>query len=215
MDGFSSVNVVAHHGNELDAHAQPLKVPNVKLVPPHLSGLQILKEAVVLLCRHLPPLKAGAKGIILRLHDGRLVQDMVRLAANRQPAVFLVVGRAPIAGVDIARPAPRGQRRRPPVDLVPGLGGGIFAVGFGKVGPHGAEIPVDPANHGLVDDVCRDDVEVGSRKLGANNGGNRVVLDENLRQGQTATWKRSAERRQEPTMSSSILMYMLPSSMMS
>lgn len=77
VDGFGGIDIVAHHGDELNTHSQPLKIPNIELVSPQLSGLQVLKETIMFLCGDLPALKTGAKRVILRLHDGRLFQNMV------------------------------------------------------------------------------------------------------------------------------------------
>lgn len=176
-NGLGQVDVLAHHGNKLDAHALELEIPRAKPILAQVVVLNVLKQAVVLLGGNLPLLPAGSKRVVLGLHDGRAVENVVRVALDRQPPVLLVVRGIPLAHFEIVAALPRGQHGGAPVQLFAGLGSGIRLVQLGEIGLDGAEVPVYPADQGLVDDVGGDDEEFGVLGAGRDHGGDGRVFD--------------------------------------
>lgn len=176
-NGLGAVDVNAHEGYELDAHALALEIPRVKHVAPQLFVFKVLKEAHVLLRGNLPVTQTFAKGVVFRLLDGRFVENVVLAAVHGQPAVLLLVGRFPLEHLEVGVALPLGQGRGAPVGVFAGRVLGVTVFGVGHVRQDGTEVQMDPGHHGLVDDVGRDNVMFGMHELGADNGQDGIVLN--------------------------------------
>ncbi len=124
--------------------------------------------------------EAFAKGTVFGVDDGSAVENVVGTVTDGQPSVLLLVGRAPLENVQVFGAFVVGQRGGTPVDLLARLELGVGVFGVRQVRQDGVEVPVQPANHGLVDDVGRDDVVFGVGKLGADEREESVVVDEDL-----------------------------------
>lgn len=91
-----------------------------------------------------------------------------------------MVGRIPINNLEVVRPFPRGQYGWSPVQLAARLGRGIGLVDLGHIGLDGAQVPVNPANERLVDDIGGDDVVFGVLSSGGDYGGNDGIFNVDL-----------------------------------
>lgn len=179
-NGLGLVDVLAHHASKLNAHAPHLKVPCLKAVLMHVVCLDIVKQAVVLLRGNLPLLPTGTKRVILCLHNGGAIENVFVMALDGQPSVLLVVRGIPLAYFEVVGSLPGRQQRRPPIQLAARLGGRVRLVQFGEIGLDGAQVPVYPADQGLVDHVGGDDEEFGVLSSGRNHGWNGRVFDVDL-----------------------------------
>lgn len=130
-NGLGQIDVLAHHTGKLDTHALQLKVPCSEAVLAQVVVLDVLKQAVVLLGSNLPLLPTRTKWVVLGLHDGRAVEDVVAVAFDGQPSVLLVVRGVPLADLEVVGPLPGREQRRAPVQFAAGLGSRIRLVQFG------------------------------------------------------------------------------------
>lgn len=179
-NGLGQIDVLAHHAGKLNTHAFQLKVPRSEAVLAQVIVLNVLKQAVVLLGGDLPLLPTRTKRVVLCLHNGRAVENVVAVAFDGQPPVLLVVRGVPLADLEVVGPLPGREQGRAPIQLAAGLGSRIRLVQFGEVGLDGAEIPVYPADERLVDDVGGNDEEFGMLSSGRDDGGNGGIFDIDL-----------------------------------
>lgn len=130
-NGLGHVDVLAHHASKLNAHALQLKVPRAKAILAQVIVLNILKQAIMLLGGDLPLLPAGSKRVVLCLYDGRAVENVVGVAFNGQPSVFLVIWGIPLAHFEVVGPLPGRELRRAPIQLAARSGSGIRFIQLG------------------------------------------------------------------------------------
>lgn len=130
-NGLGQIDVLAHHAGKLNTHAFQLKVPCSEAVLAQIVVLNILKQTVVLLSGDLPLLPTRAERVVLGLHDGRAVENVVAVAFDGQPSVLLVVRGVPLADLEVVGSLPGREQRRAPIQFAAGLGSGIRLVQFG------------------------------------------------------------------------------------
>lgn len=121
--------------------------------------------------------------------------------------MFLVVGRVPINNLEVVRSIPRGQDRWSPIQLAARLGRGIGLVDLGHIGLDGAQIPVNPANQRLVDDIGGDDVVFGVLSSSGDYGGNDGIFNVDLAIHISSMIQSTSSGVTFHTISSSILTY--------
>lgn len=127
---LGQVDILAHHAGKLNTHALQLKVPCSEAILAQIVVLDVLKQAVVLLGGDLPLLPTRTERVVLGLHDGRAVENVVAVAFDGQPPVLLVVRGIPLADLEVVGPLPGREQRRAPIQLAAGLGSRIRLVQF-------------------------------------------------------------------------------------
>lgn len=180
-DWLCDVDIASHQGKELDTHSLVLEVPDGKLVLVELVLLQVLEEAVMLLRTNLPLCPTRSEGVVLGLLDGGVVEDVGALSSEREPAVKAIAAGVPVEGLEVLGTIPGRQRGGLPTDLGSvGVVQNVLAVGvdLGEERLDSAEIPVHPADEGLVDDVGRDGVVFGVGESRLDQRWNDAVLHE-------------------------------------